>query len=88
MILKPLTDHKWNGYNFDELQEQLVINQARIIMTRKSLDRKVSNIKETSIGDVAADNSRFGRVVSLVELVVTGVAVFRRLKPLFKKKKV
>lgn len=41
MTLKHTTDKGWRGYNFDELQEQLILTDARIEVRKHKLAGRV-----------------------------------------------
>lgn len=47
MILKPMTDRRWRGYSFEELQEQILINDARIEVRKHKLAERVNEIRNT-----------------------------------------
>lgn len=80
MILKPLTNHEWRGYTLDELQEQQIITDARIMMQKKALVKKVDSLKSNAAGDTAA-MKKMSTVVTYIDYFMFAVSLFRKIIP-------
>ena len=71
----------------DELAYQKVITQARIQFARERLDGDVSRIRK---GNIFLSGSWFSALMKMVnysDLFVIGISLWRRIAPLFSRKK-
>lgn len=88
MILKPMTDRRWRGYTLDELQEQLVMTDVRIMMQKKKLKEKVSRIKPsfaTSGTDGDSDSGPLNKIMNIIGYVSMGIGIIRKILPFIRK---
>lgn len=81
MILKPLTDRRWRGYSLDELQEQIVVNDVRIMMQKKALLEKVDGLKFKASN--AKASTAFTTAYKYIDYIVLGITLLRKLIPFF-----
>ena len=84
MILKPLTDRRWKGYTLDEIQEQLVVNEARLMIQRQSLSKKIKLDEKSRAMNL---KGTFTNILGYVDYIMLGVSLLRRIISLVKKRK-
>ena len=80
MILKPLTDHNWRGYTLEEIQEQSLINDYRIMAKKNAVRAKVSDLKGNS--KVATTVNAFSVLMSYIDYIKMGISLFGKVKTL------
>lgn len=79
MILKPLTDRRWNGYTLDEIQEQLALTDARIMMRKRALGRTLKTA--VSADAITSATGPVAKISGLLNLIVAAVMLVRRVAP-------
>lgn len=88
MIIRPLTDRKWRGYSFDELQDQRILNDARIAIQKSVLEDRFKALKP---GGMAKEASKgIFAALGYMDYVMLAISVFRKIRPLlrlFRRKK-
>lgn len=77
MILKPMTDRRWRGYSFDELQDQILITDARIEVRKKKLAEKVGELRAST-----EQSQPVSGAIKAFRYIKTGVAAFRKIRML------
>lgn len=84
-IVKPLTDHRWEGYTLDQLQEQMALTDARIMLQKKSLMKKAGNarMRHANFRTIAA---QVGSLFTVADYVMMAVSLFRRLRKASRRK--
>lgn len=78
MIMKPLTDRRWQGYTLNELQAQKAINDARIMVQKLALEHQFNSLKTRR----ERGQGMFSRMLSAltyVDYAVLGVTLVRRI---------
>lgn len=80
------TDRRWKGYDFDELQEQIVLNDARIFAQKMVLDRRTESIRHMGGGATSFFKIAFS-LFDYIDYITLGVNLFRKLRRLFRKSK-
>ena len=78
---------EWEGYTSEELAYQRVLTLARIEMCKERIAMDVKHVKN---GNVLLSGSWFSRIMKLVDFTdvfVIGFTLFRKLGPLFRRKK-
>ena len=78
MIMKPLTDRRWQGYTLNELQEQKTINDARIMVQKLALEHQFQTLKTTRQREKGMF-SRMLNALTYVDYAVLGVTLVRRI---------
>ena len=79
MILKPLTDHKWEGYTLEELQEQMLLNDVRIARQKRELVRKFKTEKKKE----KADGGWLSMVAPYLEYFAMAMAIFGKIRKIY-----
>ena len=77
----------WKGYTIDELAYHRAVALIRIDVEKERISREYSRVSQ---GNILLSKSLFTRVVSVMsyaDFIVLGVKMWRRVAPLFKKKK-
>lgn len=82
MILKPLTDRSWKGYNFDELREQIAVNEARIMVQSKKIERQAIDMKPPKLSSDKSAAGIITTILTYVDYLALGVSLFRKIRPL------
>lgn len=88
MILKPLTDRNWKGYTLDQLQENLLLTDTRIMLRKKALQAGIKDIQETAAGGTDIPDT-FSKVLRYLDYVALAVTLIRKIRPIiarFRKK--
>ena len=78
---------EWRGYTMDELAYHKALTLARIEMAKERLDYDVDHIKK---GNVFLSGSWFGRIMKMLDysdFIVIALTVWRKLAPVFSKKR-
>lgn len=86
MIMKPLTDRKWKGYSFEELQDQILVNEIRIDLLQKKIDRKSKPLREAGkSGKNVMSIAMY--LLDYVDYIRFGLTAFRKIRGLFRRRK-
>lgn len=89
MIIKPLTDRKWNGYTLEQLQDEKLLNDARIDIQKMRLKKKLQSFGN-NVGGGKGVTKKIFSALDYVDYIVLGMVILRKLKPLlsiFRKKR-
>lgn len=81
MIVKPLTNRKWKGYSFEQLQDQRILNDARIAIQKTVIEEDVKNIKRVNFKD---SSRRLFSALGYMDYIMLGITLVRKLRPVFK----
>ena len=81
MIIKPLTDHRWKGYTLEELQEQIAVNEARIMLQTRRIESNAKDMKPSA--NIAQNGyaGLFTTILTYAEYLVLGINMIRKIKP-------
>ena len=82
---KPQTE--WSGYTMDDIAYQRVLTYARIEMTKERMAMDAERIKK---GNVLLSGSWFKRLMKAIDytdVFVIGFSLWRKLSPIFSRKK-
>lgn len=82
MMVKPLTDRKWRGYTFEQLQDERILNDARIAIQKSLIDENVKNLK--SGFTIKGTSKKILSVLGYTDYIMLGIAALRRLRPVFR----
>ena len=77
----------WSGYTMEEIAYQRAVTLARIEITKERMGMDVERIKK---GNVFLSGSWFRRIMKVVDytdVFVIGTSLWRKLSPIFSKKK-
>lgn len=84
--MKHLTDNQWKGYSFQDLQEQILINEVRIHIQQRRLDRQVQPVRD--IGKTGKNIvSTAMSLLDYVDYLRFGLTAYRKLRSIFSRKK-
>ena len=86
MIMRPLTDRKWRGYTFDELQEQILVNDIRIEIQKKRIEKRAEPIRQIGKSGKNIVSTAFS-FLDYFDYIRLGFTVIRKVRSLFKRKK-
>lgn len=73
---------KWKGYTFDELEEQILLTDARIMAQKVALRNKVEWIKTGKF--IPGLGGKLFSALSYADYAVVGITAIRKLIKLFK----
>ena len=78
MIYKPLTDRRWKGYTLDELQDQIMLNDVRIMVKKDAVRSAADNIK----GKTGAVKTAgiLSVVLSYIDYIKMGIGLVGKVK--------
>ncbi len=85
--LKTSTTSSWKGYNLDELRYARMIALTRIEIERSKLYDAAESTRESLPIVGSSSISSVFRSISKLEYAIIAFKLFRKLSPLFKKKK-
>lgn len=84
--MKGATNKPWRGYSFEELQDQILINEIRIHIQKKRLVRKTQPVKEVG----KSGKNLVSTIMSFLDYadyLKVGFTIFRKIRGLFRRKK-
>ena len=73
----------WKGYNFDEIREQIVLNDARIMIQKIKIQDDIKALRTARSNNKSTFKKLFS-ALSYVDYIVMGITLIRKLRPLFK----
>ena len=76
----------WPGFTFEELQYQKILTMARIAAQQQRLADSMDNLKQSHPLTPAQGLRKIFNALSVVDYMVMGLKIVRRLRPLFAKK--
>lgn len=79
MIMKPLTDRSRPGYTLDELQVQRSINDARIMVQKMVLQRRVAELRRPRTNEAHGVFGKMVNALGYVDYAVLVVTAVRRI---------
>lgn len=88
MIIKPLTDRKWRGYTLDQLQDERIVNDAKIEIQKSILENRFEYFKQLGGGKGAF--KKVFSAMNYMDYIVLAFTIIKKLSPIFrffKKKK-
>lgn len=86
-MMKELKTTTWDGYNFDELKYVQAVTLAKIDLEKERLSMKAERLKK---GNLLFAPGAFTKILSLInytDFLVFGVKFWRKISPLFRKKR-
>lgn len=79
MIIKPLTDRKWRGYTFEELQDQRILTDARITIQKNLLEDRFRALRPG--GNTGSTTRKVFSALGYLDYIMLGAALFRKIRP-------
>lgn len=86
MTNAPNQDNTWQGFTFEELQYQKVLTAARISAQQQRLNDSIEMLRQEHPLSPAQSLRKIFNALSVVDYMVMGMKIVRRLRPLFSKK--
>lgn len=88
MIIRPLTDHKWRGYTLEEIQDERIVNDARIEIQKTIIEDDFKSLRNG--GSLKESGRKLLSAFNYIDYITLGITIFRKLRPIlafFRRKK-
>lgn len=81
------SNNEWGGYTMDELAYRKVLTMARIEMTKERMTGDFDRVKKGNVLLSGSWFSRLMKVVDFTDVAVIGFTLWRKISPIFSRKK-
>ena len=79
--------NEWAGYTMEDIQYQRAITLARIAVAHERLNMDVEHIKKGNIFFSGSFFTRIMKVIDYSDFFVIGLSLWRKIRPLFSRRK-